>query len=495
MPLLVLILFLVSLTGCELPPDQPTLPPTMDPAGSPVPPTPVAGQPSPTPLPTRPPYLPGELVDYIAQDGDTLSALASHFNTTVREIRLANPIIPADATTMPPGMPMKIPIYYQSLWGSPYQIIPDSLFINGPAQVDFDPGAFVREQPGWFKNYHLYAGGEERYGGDLIENIAINYSISPRLLLAILEYQTGALTNPNPPDPEPRYPLGRVDSTHAGYYNQLLWASNTLNNGYYMWKLGELKEFDHPDGRIERPDPWQNAATVALQYYFSIVMPGKNDFNQASHAQGLAATYTRLFGDPWANVTPHIPVSLVQPVFQLPFLPGKTWAFTGGPHTNWGSGEPLSSLDFAPPTTKGGCTPTGEWATAVADGVVARTGEAIVELDLDGDGDIRTGWVVYYLHMAADGMVQLGARVKAGDPIGHPSCEGGEATGTHVHIARKYNGEWIPAGNGVLPFDMDGWVATAGSEAYQGTLTKFTQTVIANTASDSTTFIEAQPAQ
>ena len=73
-------------------------------------------------------------MDYIAQTGDTLPALAYRFNTTEREIREANPNIPAEVTTMPPGMPMKIPIYYEPFWGSPYEILPDSLFVNGPAQ-------------------------------------------------------------------------------------------------------------------------------------------------------------------------------------------------------------------------------------------------------------------------------------------------------------------------------------------------------------------------
>ncbi|RPJ37229.1 MAG: LysM domain-containing protein, partial [Chloroflexi bacterium] len=63
----------------------------------------------PTALPTRPAFQPGELVDYTAQTGDTLDALALRFNTTVPEIRAANPIIPDSATTMPSGMPMKIP--------------------------------------------------------------------------------------------------------------------------------------------------------------------------------------------------------------------------------------------------------------------------------------------------------------------------------------------------------------------------------------------------
>jgi hypothetical protein len=45
------------------------------------------------------------------------------------------------------------------------------------------------------------------------------------------------------------------------------------------------------------------------------------------------------------------------------------------------------------------------------------------------------------------------------------------ATGTHVHVARKYNGEWIPAG-GPLPFTLSGWQAHAGGEPYLGTLTR-----------------------
>ncbi len=487
---MIFLLLLVAMTACTV-----DALPAPDSTGEELPalPTPIEGVPQPTALPERPQYGPGELVEYIAQTGDTLPALAVRFNTTEREIRAANPVIPLDATTMPPGMPMRIPIYYEPLWGTPYQIIPDSLFVNGPAQVGFDAEAFVREQPGWFKFYHRYVNGEERYGGELIDNIAINYSVSPRLLLAILEYQTGALSQAQVPDPEPRYPLGHLNARDQGYYSQLVWAANTLNNGYYGWRAGTLTEFEHFDGRIERPDPWQNAGTVALQYYFSLVLRNRDAFTQAIHAQGLEATYLRLFGDPWENVQAHIPVSLTQPALSFPFPTGKTWSFTGGPHTNWGTGMPYTALDFAPPANATGCAISEDWATAMADGVIARTGNALAELDLDGDGDIRTGWVIYYLHLANDGLIRQGARVKAGDPLGHPSCEGGNATGTHVHIARKYNGEWIPAG-GVLAFDLEGWIAREGGEPYQGTLTHFSETATANTSGDSTTLVHSQPA-
>jgi hypothetical protein len=103
----------------------------------------------PTPLPTRPQYTPGTLVEYTVQTGDNVAALASHFNTTPAEILEANPIIPAVTTTLPPGLPLQIPIYYEPIWSSPYQILPDERFVNGPAAVGFDVRAFVNSQPGW----------------------------------------------------------------------------------------------------------------------------------------------------------------------------------------------------------------------------------------------------------------------------------------------------------------------------------------------------------
>lgn len=109
-------------------------------------PTETPALPEPTPFPTRPEYAPGELVDYTAQTGDTLPALAARFNTTVPQILNANPFIPTTATTMPPGMPMKIPIYYKPLWGTPYQIIPDGLFVNGPSQIGFAVRSFRFQQ-------------------------------------------------------------------------------------------------------------------------------------------------------------------------------------------------------------------------------------------------------------------------------------------------------------------------------------------------------------
>jgi len=453
---------------------------------TPATPTPAAWLP--TPMPTRPLYQPGELVDYTAQPGDTLPALAAHFNSTEKEIREANPVLPERVTTLPSGLPLKIPIYYQSLWGSPFQIMPDNLFVNGPSQVGFDTTEFVNKRPGWLKNHREYAGAKWRTGAEFVDFVATEFSVSPRLLLAILEYQTHALSDPNGP-PDGDYPLGYEEMYHKGLNNQLVWAANALNNGFYGWRAGSLRQFTRSDGTLEVPDPWQNAGTVALQYFFSQIMD-HDSYLRAISSEGIQKTYADLFGDPWKAAANEIPGSLEQPSLRLPFSAGSSWTFTGGPHTGWGSGEPLAALDFAPPNVVKGCQISAEWATAVADGVVARSEPAIVVLDLDGDGDERTGWTIFYLHLASADQQFAGAKLKTGDPVGRPSCEGGDATGSHVHIARKYNGEWVPAG-GTLAFDLENWIAHLGPAAYQGTLQKQEKVITACVCSDKDSQITA----
>jgi hypothetical protein len=306
----------------------------------------------------------------------------------------------------------------------------------------------------------------------------------------LLEYQTGALSQPV--QPSGSYPLGEINYGYAGLYMQLIWAANQLNNGYYGWRTGILTVFEHPDGTVERPDPWQTAATVGFQYYFSR-HSSPEEYTRAINGDGLAKVYRSLFGDPWAADRagpPLIPVSLQQPDFTFPFATGETWVLTGGPHTGWGSLLPWAALDFAPPAVVGGCIPTNKQAIAIADGVVVRSETGVVMLDLDGDGNEHTGWDILFLHLAGERRAPVGKVLKKGDPVGYPSCEGGTATGTHVHIARKYNGEWIPA-DSAIPFSLEGWIAHNGNNAYQGMLTRGDATVTACSCSDFRSHIKA----
>jgi murein DD-endopeptidase MepM/ murein hydrolase activator NlpD len=201
--------------------------------------------------------------------------------------------------------------------------------------------------------------------------------------------------------------------------------------------------------------------------------------------QGLPALHESMFGSPWIraqDVEPLYPPGLTQPPMMLPFMKDQTWSFTGGPHGAWEHDGAYAALDFGPPSSQTGCVLSTVPVAASAAGLVVRSGNGVVVLDLDGDGREQTGWVLLYLHVSNASGAPVGTWVDAGDPLGYPSCEGGAATGTHLHIARKYNGEWIAAG-GPMPFNLSGWTAQTGAAAYLGTLTRDGETVTACTCS------------
>lgn len=75
------------------------------------------------------------------------------------------------------------------------------------------------------------------------------------------------------------------------------------------------------------------------------------------------------------------------------------------------------------------------------------------------------------MHVESRDRVQPGTYLYAGDRIGHPSCEGGLSNATHLHLARRYNGEWIAA-DGNLPFNLDGWASSGDGVVYNGWLTR-----------------------
>jgi hypothetical protein len=103
----------------------------------------------------------------------------------------------------------------------------------------------------------------------------------------------------------------------------------------------------------------------------------------------------------------------------------------------------------------------------------------VVVIDLDGDGFEQTGWTLVYLHVADHERTPAGVWVNTDDPLGHPSCERGNSTGTHVHMARKYNGEWLDA-DGPLPFVLSGWLVQKGARNYEGYLIQGNERITAN---------------
>lgn len=454
---------------------------------------PTPAKPSPPASPTFPPTAvvgpteAAETILYAAQAGDTPRAVAIRFGVTTSDIRSVGKPLPSDGDLIDAGVQLLIPRRLSAV-GPSDKLVPDSEIVFSPNAADFDVSAFVNKQGGYLARYQESVGQNMRTGPEVVAIVARDNSVNPRILLAMLEYRAGWITNPARPAGDAwKYPLGKIDPEEAGLYRQLTWLANELGNGYYGWRSGMVTQLTMAGGSSMRLAPDLNAGTVALQYYFSL-QNNAQGWASAVSSTGFVATYLWLFGDPFANFHPLYEPGIRQPQMILPFLPGHVWSFTGGPHGAWERESAWAALDFAPSSAEPGCAVSDDWVVAAAPGLVLRSGEGVVVLDLDGDGREQTGWELMYLHIADQQRVAAGTFLQQGDLIGHPSCQGGIATGTHVHLIRKYNGEWLLA-DGPLPFTLSGWVAHAGSKPYEGALVKGDQTVIACTCASQQTLI------
>jgi LasA protease len=433
---------------------------------------------TPTTVPT-PPSVPVDTAPllYYSQAGDTLPVIATRFGVDVNEISSPAGSLPATGLLIPNTL-LVIPHKLVNTTSS-IKIIPDSELIYSPSAINFDVEAFINQAGGYLSKYQDWLGTTGwTSGAEIVKRIAIENSINPRLLLALIEFQSGwVYGQPSNPKQED-YPLGKVDLTLKGLYSQLAWAVNQLSIGYYGWREGWVTDIQFSDGVSARLAPDLNSGTVALQYYFAQVNDTPGWLGALDTTSGISALYEKMFGNPWIRamqVEPLYPPNLSQPVLILPFLIDQMWSFTGGPHGAWERDGALAAIDFAPASTESGCVKSNAWVVAAAPGLIVRAGHGAVVEDLDGDGNEQTGWVILYMHLN-DLKVGVGDWVQTSDYLGHPSCEGGIATGTHVHIARKYNGEWISA-DGPLPFVLSGWTVHAGSKPYLGTMTKGSDTV------------------
>jgi LasA protease len=436
--------------------------PTPRPSGVPVL-TPTADLPHYQPVGTQGPET------YIVQAGDILSAIAEKYSVSIEALVEANRISNPDALEV--GQTLTIPLGTPQAPGPSTKLIPDSELVYGPMSASFDVADFINRKAGYLATYTQDVNGKMMDAAGVVELIAQDYSINPRLLLAVLDYRSGWVTNPSP-DPVPGdTPFGYIDSWYVGLYRQLAWASIQLNSGFYRWRDNGVSKWILEDGSVVPIDPTINAGTAGVQNLFARLDDYSTWVRDVSPG-GFFDTFYLLFGYPFdVAIDPLVPKNLVQPLLSLPFGPGETWAFTGGPHLAWDAGTPFGALDFAPPGEALGCVESNNWVTAVANGLVTRTGDGVVVLDLDGDGNEGTGWVIIYMHIESRDRVQPDAFLHAGDPVGHPSCEGGVSSGTHVHIARKFNGVWILA-DGKVPFNLNGWIASGTGEEYVGTLTR-----------------------
>jgi len=460
---------------------------------------PTPGTPAPTNVPaidqrdTKPLPTQGQIVPpsqdtnilYYTIAGDSLPVVSLRFGVDMDTITSPEPM--ERKGLLPPGQLLIIPNNLSET-SSTHKLLPDSEVTFSPSTIDFDIRDFVDSAGGYLSTYEEYlASTGWTSGADIIGRVALEYSVNPRLLLAFLEYKSGWVYGFPDPSDEIRltYPMGYENNMKKNLYLQSAWFASRVMDGYYGWREGRQLVINLQNGQVLRLAPQLNAGSVGLMNAFSYLYDFEDWVNFLYSEEGFLPHFERMFGNPWVraqSVEPLIPVDTDQPELVLPFEVGYQWAFTGGPHAAWSAADVWAALDFAPASGRTGCFESDAWVVAAMAGRVVRSGAGVVVIDRDDDGYEQTGWTLLYLHVATKDRIPLGAWVEVGDRIGHPSCEGGRSTGTHIHLARRYNGEWVPA-DGPLPFTLSGWEARAGTEAYKGWLIRGTEILYANTAS------------
>jgi len=485
----VLIIVLLFLSGCYKPgpgakpwkvsgsedsSDQPEDAVLFDPTKTKVP---VAKLLLPTPTPNAPITLPtprSNTLTYSVNQGDTLKIIAQKYQVSVDQIVAANDLYNPNLIEV--GQALLIPPPSMENTAPEFKIIPDSELINSPSNADFDVDSFVNARKGYLASFSEVVDGASLSGIDIVKRVALENSINPKLLLSLLEYQSGWVTQSSPDEKTLVYPMGYFAAWYEGLYTQLSWASNLLNEGYYLWKLNAITAWTLSDSSVIQVDPTINPGTAGVINLMRYLVD-RNTWDKAISEGGVFNTYYHFFDYPFADaVDPLIPNNLVQPEMQLPFEEDVVWSLTSGPHGGWNTGSAWAALDFAPPGDAFGCFPSSAWVVASTPGEIVYSDHGAVIQDLDGDGVWQTGWSILYMHIDSWERVKVGQFVESGDRIGHPSCEGGFSTGTHLHIARRYNGEWIAA-DGDLPLIMDGWKAVGNGIEYNGVMVKGNLTV------------------
>jgi len=300
---------------------------------------------------------------------------------------------------------------------------------------------------------------------EVISHWAGYSSISPRVLLTLIDLQTNLISQPD---------LALLQQPLAGLSTQDDFSAQVQDVA------------DQLARRLYQP---QAAATefaaatpaMALSYLFPAQSSKTPVLQQAQQdkLQQFQSRYQQLFAESFAS-TPVIadPVSAATDVttlagpangfLQFPFPLGQSW-HVGGAHTNTGSGNyPMSSLDMS---IGGGwgSNQSNTWVAASAAGSFKRHSSCFAEIVHS------SGWSTTYYHLM-NIQYNTGAAVAKNSKIANPAntqpqalCNGGSSTGPHQHWSLKQNGSWVHLNTVYL----SGWQITATGSSYDTNCTRF----------------------
>ncbi|WP_196140798.1 pre-peptidase C-terminal domain-containing protein [Aliikangiella sp. G2MR2-5] len=286
---------------------------------------------------------------------------------------------------------------------------------------------------------------------EMISHYAGYSSISPKVLLTLMEQQTGIVLASSISKEMLLTPFGKLSSEH-GFQAQLADISGRLASFYYQSdELGRaslnesatsrrkmlniLSRIYNIDTSQSEGDILQERSlpTVKLkkfsQLYQSLFTTEVNETSKTSKSTSSSLTESSI-----ASID-------INNYFQMPFPVGESWTF-GGAHTNTGSGSyPLSSLDL---------NNGGYWGADLSHIFIAAAapGRVIIHSSCFMEVIHDDGWSTTYYHLSRI-RVAHNSNVTRGTKLANYAstrrqalCNGGQSSGPHVHFSLKKNGQF-----------------------------------------------------
>ena len=215
------------------------------------------------------PQAKDEPILYYAQSGDSLASVAKRFSVDPSEITSPRDI--PQTGLIEAGILLIVPDRIEAAKTPNVKIMPDSEVVFTASASKFDVAGFIANANGYLSSYKQWITTSGTTSGtDVLTKLTLDNSANPRLLLALLEYESGWVYGQPPNIFREKYPMGfQIQDDDQGLHKQLQWTINQLYAGYYGWRAGTLTEIEFPDGEKLRLSPDLNAGTVALQYFFS----------------------------------------------------------------------------------------------------------------------------------------------------------------------------------------------------------------------------------
>jgi LysM repeat protein len=193
----------------------------------------------PTPTPNQPSLLPtlrAQTDEYTVVSGDSLARIALRHQVSVGQILSANPDL-KDPNLIEPGQKLIISACQRERAGDQFQDNPRRGTVLQPSAVGFDTFAVTAQFAGKLSSFSETLEDETTLGGaEIVQRVADEFSVNPRLLLAVLEYRSGWVSSAGKTGISEDYPLGLKDANRKGLYKQLSWAANEMTRGYTLWE-------------------------------------------------------------------------------------------------------------------------------------------------------------------------------------------------------------------------------------------------------------------